>query len=367
MKILFLEEQPCIRALKYAKGLKSNYRGIELYFGYCGLTLNGFYGHGEELFLEWFKINRETVRTLKSIVNKVNPDIIHSHNAPDSLTVAAIEAFKGVIPIVHDVHDLMTIRHTVFDDGVERDEVTQDRIELEEKIALEKSDGVLAVSEPILEIASQKYNLDGQRSLVFPNYTVNDMIPKVFKNKLSHSDRAVHIVYEGHLDGKRSGGHYDLFDIFKEIAEQAIHLHIYPSRETNLYKKQSEEDTFIHYHGSLSPLHLMIELTQYDFGWSGFNVKKNKEHVDTVLANKTFEYISAGLPVISFPHKAQKRFIDKYGVGLVIDNLGDLAEKLKTRDIVDIKKRVLEKRHSFTVEKQIGEVYQFYRSIIDNS
>ena len=366
MKILFLEEQPCIRALKYAKGLKSNYRDIELYFGYCGLTLNGFYGHGEELFLEWFKINGDTVRTLKSIVNKVNPDIIHSHNAPDSLTVAAIEAFKGVIPIVHDVHDLMTIRHTIFDDGVERDEVTKDRIELEEKMAFEKSDGVIAVSKPILEIASQKYNLDGQRSLVFPNYTVDDIIPQVLKDKLSHSDGAVHIVYEGHLDGKRSGGHYDLYDIFREIAEQAIHLHIYPSRETNLYKKLGEEDTFIHYHGRLPPPQLMIELTQYDFGWSGFNVKKNKEHVDTVLANKTIEYISAGLPVISFPHKAQKRFIDKYGVGLVVDNLGDLAEKLKTRDIEDIEKRVLEKRHSFTVEKQIGELYQFYRDIIAN-
>ena len=194
MKILFLEEQPCIRALKYAKGLKSKYRDIELHFGYCGLTLDGFYGHGDEFFLKWFKIEGETIPSLKSIVRKVNPDIIHCHNAPDSLTVAAIEAFKRVIPIVHDVHDLMTIRHTIFDDGVERDEVTQDRIELEEKIALEKSDGVIAVSEPILEIASQKYNLDVQRGLVFPNYTVDDMIPKVLKDKLSHSDGAIHRV-----------------------------------------------------------------------------------------------------------------------------------------------------------------------------
>ena len=110
----------------------------------------------------------------------------------------------------------------------------------------------------------------------------------------------------------------------------------------------------------------MVEITQYDFGWSGFNVKKNREHADTVLANKTIEYISAGLPVISFPHKTQKRFIEKYGVGLVIDDLSDLADELKTKEVVDIKKRVQEKRYSFTVEKQIGKIYQFYRNIIAN-
>ncbi|UCC39328.1 MAG: glycosyltransferase [Candidatus Aminicenantes bacterium] len=366
MRILFLEEQPCIRALKYAKGLRSNYKDIELYFGYRGLTLDGFYGHGEELFVEWFKLNSNTALTLKSIVDKINPDIIHSHNAPDSLTVAAIQAFKGVIPIVHDVHDLMTIRHTAFDDGIERMEAPPDRIEHEEKIALEKSDGVIAVSEAILEIASQKYNLDGQKNLVFPNYIVNDMIPQVFKDKVSRLDGTVHIVYEGHLDGKRSGGHYDLYDIFKEIAGQAIHMHIYPSRETDFYKKLSEEEIFIYYHGSLPPPHLMVEITQYDFGWSGFNAKKNRDHVDTVLANKTIEYISAGLPVISFPHKAQKRFIEKHGVGLVIDDISELSEKLKTRDIEAIKRRVQEKRYSFTIEKQIGKIYQFYRNIIAN-
>ena len=130
--------------------------------------------------------------------------------------------------------------------------------------------------------------------------------------------------------------------------------------------KLSEEDIFIHYHGSLPPPHLMDEITQYDFGWSGFNVQKNRDHVDTVLPNKTFEYISAGLPVISFPHKTQKRFIEEYGVGLVIDDLSDLAEKLKTSDIVDIKKRVREKRYSFAIEKQIGKIYQFYKNIIAN-
>ena len=88
MKILFFQEQPCIRTFKYAKGLRFFYNEIDLNFGYIGETLNGFYGKGDELFDGWFKIYKGTDGELKSIVRKTNPDVIHCHNAPDSLTVA---------------------------------------------------------------------------------------------------------------------------------------------------------------------------------------------------------------------------------------------------------------------------------------
>jgi len=49
---------------------------------------------------------------------------------------------------------------------------------------------------------------------------------------------------------------------------------------------------------------LLDEITQYDFGWAGFNVnRKNREHLDVALPNKVFEYVGCGLPVLAFPHK----------------------------------------------------------------
>ncbi|GAH95625.1 unnamed protein product, partial [marine sediment metagenome] len=325
MKILFLEEQPCIRALKYAVGLKRCYSDIQLYFGYCGKSLTEFYGFGDEYFDGWFKLIGRTDKSINYIIKNTIPDLIHCHNAPDTLTVSTLEFFKGQIPIIHDVHDLMSLRKTIYDDGIQREETLFEKKLTEERIALEHSDAIITVSEALFDAAYEKYNLGDKRHLIFPNLIVEEMIPIDLKEKLSNRDQQIHIVYEGHLDETGKEGHYDLHNIFREIAAQSIHLHIYPSKQNRLCQKLNEENGFIHYHTSLETKKLMQELTQYDFGWSGFNTSKNKDHVDTVLANKTIEYISAGLPVISFPHKSQKKFIQKYGVGVVIENFNNLS------------------------------------------
>jgi len=366
MRILFLQEQPCIRALKYAQGLRSLGNSFKLFFGYRGSTLDDYYGHGGDLFEEWFKIGGDFERDIESIAKQVEPDLIHCHNAPDSLTVSSLRLFKDVIPIIHDIHDLLSLRKTPYDDGLERERMSLDLIRSEEKTAMEGSDGLIAVSEAILEIAARNYSLDQKESLVFPNYVVTDMIPSTLEEKLSCSDGMIHLVYEGHLDSRRSGGHYDLFQIFKDIAEQDIHVHIYPSTENELYEDLGENYNLIHYHRHLPPQKLMMEITQYDFGWSGFNVQKNRTHADTVLANKTFEYIAAGLPVVTFPHRSQKRFIERYGVGIVVDSLDDLAAKLTPTETRDVKGQVLRNRYSFTVENQINKISKFYQKILDS-
>lgn len=365
MKILFFQEQPCIRTFKYAKGLRFFYNEIVLNFGYIGETLNGFYGYGDELFDGWFKIRRGAEsEELKSIVSRTNPDVIHCHNAPDSLTVACIHNFGGKFPIVHDVHDLLTVRNTKYDDGIEREIDNYTKISQEERIALENSDGIVAVSESILKLASKKYNLDSQKSLVFPNFIVGDMVPRRLKNKLSADDGMLHIVYEGHLDGTRSGGHYDLLDIFTVIALQGIHVHIYPSRENELYKNLAEVEKLIHYHGRRQPIQLMEELTQYDLGWAGFNTTKNSMHTDTVLTNKLFDYIGAGLPVLSFAHKSQKRFLESNGLGIIINDPNELDVLQNSSHLNTLMNNVKQKRFSFTMETQIVKVHEFYQNVM---
>ncbi len=48
MRVLFLEQQPCIRALKIAVGLRSAMPGLELGFAYQGKSLTEWYGAGDE-------------------------------------------------------------------------------------------------------------------------------------------------------------------------------------------------------------------------------------------------------------------------------------------------------------------------------
>jgi hypothetical protein len=91
MKILFLEPQPCIRALKYAQGLKSRGNSFEIYFGYSFKTLTEFYGYGDEFFEEFIKLDEKNIRkSIQNIVKKFGIDLIHSHNAPDYSVVSQL-------------------------------------------------------------------------------------------------------------------------------------------------------------------------------------------------------------------------------------------------------------------------------------
>ena len=223
------------------------------------------------------------------------------------------------------------------------------------------------MSAAIFEIAFERYTIDPLRCLVFPNCVSKEMVPATGIKKLSGEDGMIHMVYEGHLDENRNGGHYDLLDIFRGILRQGINIHVYPSRDNRLYRDFSKHEILIHYHETVKPARLIKELTKYDFGWAGFNSSKNNLHTDTVIANKTVEYIAAGIPVVSLPHKSQKLFIEKNGVGIVIDDVSELSPKLGSNDFEDARTNVVEKRYSFTIEKQIGTLYSFYKKIMELS
>jgi len=191
-------------------------------------------------------------------------------------------------------------------------------------------------------------------------------MPSSFKEKLSDKDGQVHIVYEGTLASLR-GDHYDLKGIFKEIASHGMNIHIYDSHSNDDYLRLAKTDDFIHYHGHLDPRDLLNEMTQYDFGWAGFNVAMNKPHMDVALPNKAFEYIACGLPILSYPHKAQKKFIEKHGVGLVFEGIDEIPSMLTNTEVLrEIRKTVLKKRFEFTVERNIRKITDFYSCVLEN-
>ena len=117
MRVLFLQQQPCIRALKYAVGLRSTFGSIKLGFAYQGKTLSGWYGSGDEVFDRWWDLGSKPRKGLRVVVEEFRPDLIHSHNLPDSLTAIALELFAGHVPVVHDVHDLQSLRQTPYEHG----------------------------------------------------------------------------------------------------------------------------------------------------------------------------------------------------------------------------------------------------------
>ena len=361
MRLLFLQPQPCIRALKLAKGLKGALgEDVSLVFGYLDRTLTDLYGYGDEFFDEFVKLSREDPeKGISELAERYKPDIIHSHNAPDFLTVSAINAVDN-IPIIHDTHDVLTMRKMGYYVGDDEDRI-QEYAE-EEKIANEESDGRLYVTEGVGDYIRKRYTVN-ESDLVFRNYVSEDMMPWDLTDKLSDKDGAIHIVYAGTITSQIEGHHYDLRGIFREIAEQGFHIHIYAAREDEAYSLLAEEEDLVHYHGHFDRKVLMHdELQKYDFGWAGFNDVMNKQHLDVALPNKAIEYIACGLPVLTLPHKTLSMFVEEHKVGLVINSFDVMKEQLFESN--EMKETVIKKRYEFTIENNINQLIQFYTNQI---
>jgi len=360
LRVLFLRPQPAIRSLKYVLAFKSVKADIEPYQGYTAKTITGLYGHGDEYFKKFLRLDsRRLGEDLRHLVEDLSIELIHSQNAPDILTRIAVEA-TDEIPVIHENQDAISLRQTPYTPESNPEEQLVD-----EKIANQMCDARIHVSQGLLDYIRGKYG--SKREIVFHNYVSRSLVPRSFRKKLSEKDGNVHVVYEGTLSSL-PGDHYDLKGIFKDLARHGYHVHIYDSHSNQDYARLANTHDSIHYHGHKDPRELPYEITQYDYGWAGFNVAKNREHLDVALPNKLFEYLASGLPVLSFPHRAQKEFLEANGVGLVFEDLNELDDQLKQQATVErLRRNVFQKRFDFTMEANIGRVLNLYASLLESA
>jgi len=351
MRVLFVQQQPCVRALKYAVALRAARPDLRLAFAYRGATLSRFYGSGDELFERWYRLEEDLASNLRRAVAEFRPDVIHSHNLPDSLTVLALDVTQGSVPIVHDVHDLQSLRTTPYEDGFPEPGNT---VELEKR-AVEESVALVTVSDELVGEVGARHRLPAH-VLTFPNYALRRDLPHRVPPPERPRNGAFRLVYQGTLSV--NNGHYDLRRLFATITASNLRLDVYPNRPLPDYRGLG-----VKFHPTVTPERLLAALPAYDFGWAGFNATLHRAHIDTALPNKVFEYVGCGLPVLTLRHKALARVVEANGLGVVLDTLDDLAERLDALDLAALRRQVASVRHDFTFESRIERVLSLYESI----
>jgi glycosyltransferase involved in cell wall biosynthesis len=352
MRVLFLQQQPCVRALKYAVALRAARPDIRLAFAYRGLTLSGLYGSGDELFERWYRLENGLGCDLRRAVADFHPDVIHSHNLPDAFTVLALEETNGRIPIVHDVHDLQSLRRTPYVDGFPE---PYDVLDLEKR-AVERSAALITVSDELLAEIAARHRVPA-KVVVFSNYALRRDLPGELPSPRRPRNGALRLVYQGSL--AINNGHYDLRNLFAAISAAKVTLDVYPNRSVPDYR-----GTGIRLRRTLPAASLLAALVAYDFGWAGFNTTLNGAHLDTALPNKVYEYLGCGLPVVALRHRALARLLEENGIGIVLDGVDGLAEQLDALDLVALRRRVAEVRLDFTAEAHVGRVVALYESVL---
>ncbi|MDQ4071016.1 MAG: glycosyltransferase [Actinomycetota bacterium] len=357
MRVLFLQQQPCVRTLKYAVALRRARPLTELGFAFQGQTLSGWYGTGDELFDRWWRLGPEPSADLERVVREFRPHLVHGHNLPDSLTVMAQGLGRGSVPVVHDVHDLQSLRRTPYEAGFPE----PDDPEALEKRAIEGSEAVVAVSDEMMEEMAARHAVPDRR-LTFANYALaRDLPAELPPPDRQRRDGPFRVVYQGTLS--TNGGHYDLRHIFRAMVAAGVRLDVYPGRPAPEYEELAASTPGMRCHETLPPGKLLEVLPTYDFGWAGFNAALNGPHLDTALPNKAFEYIGCGLPVLTLGHRALRRLVTEEGVGVSLQTLDDLGGRLEALDMVDLRRRVAAARRRFTVEANIDRLLALYESV----
>ena len=357
MRVLFLQQQPCVRALKMAVALRTARPDADIVFAYQGRTLSGYYGSGDEAFARWCDLGADARETLPVVLDEVRPDVVHSHNLPDTLTVLALDLLGGRVPVVHDVHDLQSLRRTPYENGFDE---PRDPLDLERR-AIEGAAAVVTVSEELAAEIRGRYRAVG-RMVVVPNYALRRDLPRRLGSTAApRTDLPPRLVYQGTLS--TNGGHYDLRDIFRALVTQGVSLDVFPSRDVPEYRELAAQAPGLSYHESLAPRPLLARLPSYDFGWAGFNERLNKPHIDTALPNKLFEYLACGLPVLTLGHRALTRFLRERGLGIALDSPLDLVAELERHDVPKLRRRVAAARSEMTVEANAAIVGDLYESL----
>ncbi len=340
MRILFVQEAPCIRNYKMARALIS--KGHRVSLAYTKATLSQMYkGLRDSIYSECIKIHNN--RHLWELSGSY--DIVHCHNEPDVLTVAAL---AGDTPVIHDTHDLISLRAN-----------GDQNLSYLEGIANRGAAGRIYTTPYQRQEAERLYGCKGP-SLVFHNYASEIDLPSEHLEKLSDQDGQTHIVYEGGLGGD---AHRDFKTLFFDLAGRGIHVHIYPSFYDEALARIFSQHEGIHYYEPLTPQDLMRAMTQYDYGIIPFNLEKgNKRFLNSTIANKLFEYLAAGLPVIASSLRSYEEYFARHPVGMTFRTVHDILEALPRLRLLRQQPKT-----SFQVQTYEGEIdklVDFYQEVI---
>ncbi len=258
------------------------------------------------------------------------------------------------MPVVHDVHDLQSLRRTPYEDGFAD---PADPAELE-SAAIAGCAALIAVSREMLDEIEARH-LPPARRLVFANYALErDLAPDGAPRPERHGPPRV--VYQGSLS--TNGSHYDLRGHFAAVAAAGIPVYVFPNRDAPAYRELAARTPGLRVMERLEPAALLRALAGYDIGWAAFNTGLNGPHLDTALPNKAFEYLASGLPIAVGPHRALERLVAREGVGFVVGRPEDLPRLLREVDLPALRARVAERRRHFTVEGHIDALADLYRA-----
>ena len=271
-------------------------------------------------------------KQLSCILKQTRFDAIHLHDLP-LVKVCSSLAAEFRVPLVCDYHEnrpeiMKMYRHVQIFPGKWFISVSRWlKYQLKET---QKSDRLILVTEEAKDYYVNNYGLDQRKIIVLPNYIALDrfrkLIPETGLQPVENKDFTV--VYFGDTGIRR--GTLTILDAAEKLKDKNIRfLVIGTSREQNLLVKKAVARNLdnVTFTGWVSPAEAMKLISMADAGVCPF--LRNIHH-DTTYANKMFQYMALGKPVIVSDCTAQANFVRTEMCGLIFKagNADELCDRI---------------------------------------
>jgi glycosyltransferase involved in cell wall biosynthesis len=348
MNIVMVAGHCCIRVQKMAIPLIEKGHDVHL----IGQKIPSF--HEQYKTFSFCSDVEQYIESIKLHVGKA--DVFHCHNEP-SWFVTAIKELCDT-PVILDVHDSFLTRSTPEETVKALDAQEKHvRISVEERNNFQLADGLVFPGEDFRQQVVKEFAL-GQPALTLPSY-----VPRRF---YQHAGTDWHggLVYEGKVNlpeetkGYNSGFNYcDYTDVATRCQAIGMDFHLYAGRQDEAFRKHYSEKAFVH--KPLDYTELMQRISRHDWGLVGNSVKTPQWKV--AMPNKLFEYVSAGLPVVSMNADHCSKFLEETGMGITVEGPEELGSRWA--DHRKVRERVVKERQKWSMNSHIHELEEFYRAV----
>ena len=345
MNILFVTYNTCARAAKEAKALQGAGGHQVIVLQYAAASEDILYTTTE---LSSFYRNRQgLIDRIAHFSDWV--EVIHVHNEPNWIVSAAAEARNAVcpwVPLVFDVHDLDSQREN-------------GEIDMDEEPAIHSADAFIFPSKSYEKGIRHVWNTRGAPGrVIYSMCNRSDIVE-------SPLPRIEGLVYEGatvsplpHFNATTPGyKHYrDYTELAAHLLVRQIPFHLYGVRK-EFWRQYLDRGAIVH--ESLAFVDMMQQLTRYDWGLCGHS--GDHPQWQKAMPNKLFEYLAAGIPVVSINAGEVSEFINEHGLGYAADGLDYLSRIARDSVLRNAyADNVIGLRHKFTMESQVPEIEALY-------
>lgn len=348
MNILFVTYHTCARAAKEARALERAGNQV--------IVLQHVAVSEEILYATELASFYRTEAELQARISYFGDwaEVIHVHNEPNWIVSAAAVARNlacPLVPVIFDIHDLESMRES----GV---------IDKDETPAIHAADGFIFPSKGYQAGIRRIYNISSIPDRIIYSYCssddiVNDPLPRV--NGL---------VYEGatvapliNFNAKTAGyKHYrDYVDLAGKLKFQGLPFHLYGVRK-EFQQPYINEGAIVH--DMMRFPDMLRQLSRYDWGLCGH--AGDHPQWQKAMPNKLFEYIAAGIPVISINAHEVSDLVTREGLGVVCGSVEEIARTMRDRKARrELAENVEDRRGRFVMEKQVSRIEELYAEAAD--